>query len=885
MQNVLVKSKFTTPEYWLENERSFDSFHRLSGFPALTEFPRRAANDRIAYTIGEPATSSLAIVAGAGAGAESQATGFGPTASRTLFAASEQPPAAAIAAPTPTPTTEADTTSSDLVDTINFLLDDILGLDRSNRVYHVTATPGTEQKDDKTFITIKFEFGMGSWAHEVLDPLLVKIDPDLIEDGDSTFELQEKIAELLEPQIADYVTERTEGMTGVERGVAIAAAGALQKILASEILQPLSAHLARDLSNYDLPGLDDITDVLGNALDTLGQTYFRAFVPEIAKTYAKLGLTEILTIATSDSSPEWAQAIRTIGDGVLKPIIDNLVTDYFWDDDIEGPPGIFNDIKFGEVAGKVIAGLLVDFETLDKEILDDILGLDGENQIEEWVGDLLSDKLKGLVESGFTKGLEFLAGKYDVADLQAWFSEFSGSFDIQNLLGNFFLDYAGSELAQLFVEIDSLPEGLLSNFGSWLGSGLMGKALGSLTMDAVAGIFGEVTASAIGTAIFDGLGAILGAGIGAIAGSVVFELIDEIFDGAISDLFESIIDWIRNDSPQAYYQTVFDPQLNEFAWSHYEYSKDGSNELRLAVKSTMEAFEDKINMVIDFVGQPASFDQYYNDIFFVWGKKHYSEDFATFIGSNELLRISQNPSAEYVVKETFGLVLSHMNFHSGNPIIAMAYDQWKAEMAASGAPAITYFETDSLLDLQNLIGLARFANDYRQDPTGFDGLMASNAPIAITILHQYLLADAKGFNDATTLRGSVLGFETIGSAAAGDTIILDGPAWQAIARGGDDTIVAGAASVQIVDGGVGSDTLILAKSRNAYVATERGDGTVVLTNSASGPRSPSPGSKRSSSTAPASPSARPFRIMAALAPTRCAAIPAPIISSAMAATI
>ncbi len=715
------------------------------------------------------------------------------------------------------------TQSSDFVKTVNYLFDNVLGLDRSSKLVEVEASRSTREVtvggETKTYITIEIKFVPGAWPHQVADlvPIEFLVD-DLSDEHTMTIKLQEKIRDALTPRIGEFVANQTEGLGGVERGIAMAAGNALQNLLLSQILEPLSGPLTESLLALDLPERATIANIFGKATDDLGAKYFNAFVPEIAKTYAKLGLAEILTVVTADSSPEWAQAIRSVGQGVLHPVIDNIVANYF--QEVEGKMvGIFHGIDFNKIFGHVIADLLIDFEQLDKDILDDFLGLDGENFIEDLVADLLEGEIKEFVQGQFVDAVKFLAGDFDADKLSNLFTEFTDLTiaEVTSLLGNLFVRHAGSALAGLFVEIDSMPEALVSRYGSIIGSGALGEVLGSLAQEAVVGLFGDAALSVIGGSIFKGLGAILGAGVGAVAGSIVFELIDELFDGAISGVFEDIIDWIRNESPQAYYQTVFDPETNQFDWSGYAYSKDGSNELRLAVRSTMEAFEEKINTVIKFVGQPASFDTYYNDIFFVWGKKHYSESYATFIGSTEAMRVSQSRDPGQVVKETIGLVLSHMNFHTGHPIIAAAYDLWKGSLAGSANAA--YFETDALQALQDLIGLARFANDYRQDPTAFDLLMASDAPVAVTILQQYLQAEVKGFNAATVLKGSVLGFETIGSAAAGDTIVLDGPAWRAVGRGGDDIVHVGAAVRQEIDGGAGTDTVILGKDIGAYFAT------------------------------------------------------------------
>ncbi|HTU11687.1 MAG TPA: calcium-binding protein [Allosphingosinicella sp.] len=748
-----------------------------------------------------------------------------------------EPPVAEAATPAPPQPTEGE--ESDLLGTINYLLDEILGLDRSGKLTSVEVKTST---DDDRMLTVVVNYAPGAWPAAILEVLpsfklfSIDVDPEkLIDDHEYAFDLQAKIRDQFDGFVTEFVSKAIEGVTGPERGIAQAAVNALVKMLSAEVMTPLSQHLSESLLALDLPQGNVFGTLLGKVFDDLGKDYFKLFFPEIAKVYAKLGLSEILTLVTSGSSPDWAQAIRSVGEGVLNPVIDNIVTAYFEQDPAEDPK-ILDGIKFNEVFGNAIAAFLIDFETLNQEIIDDFLGIDGDSYIEERIADVLGDKLRDFIEDQFANAVEFLAGDFKAENVQKWFDGLDANFNLQEFLGAFFTRYAGSQLAELFVEIDSLPEQLLGQLGAWLGAELLGSTidgalsgvLSSFTVDALAAFFGEATASVIGTSIFHGLGTILGAGIGTIAGSVIFELLDDIFDGAISDLVESILDWIQNESPQAFYETVFDASLNEFRWSGYEYSKDGSDELRLAVRSTMEAFQNEINTIIDFVGEPVSLDPNFDRIMFAWGKKHFNESFASYIHPGENNKLSYNRSAEHVATETIGAVLCHMDFHGGNAIVAQAYDLWRTDIDAIAVNSLSYFQPDALQHLQSLIGLARFANDYRQDPTYFDLLMGSDTPLAITILQQYFEADAKGFHDSTILRGSVLGFETIGSAAAGDTIHLDGQARRAIARGGNDIVYIGAARAQEIDGGGGLDTVMLTKSRGAYHAVILADGEVVL---------------------------------------------------------
>jgi len=693
---------------------------------------------------------------------------------------------------------------SDLVGTINYLLDDVLGFDRENVFIGLNVTETTTSGGD---LVIALSGALGPWSTEVVELLSFAVDSEkLLNDPLYTFELEATIRERVTALVTGYVDRIAEGVAGPERALVIGATGALRDLLANEIMRPLSGLLADSIADLDLPERDDITAILGDSLDALGDTFFKDFLPGITKTYAKLGLAEILTITTTDLDPAWATAINTLGNGVVGRVLDNLLTNYFADDGAE-PLDILDNVHFSEQLGAVLTTLLVDFKTIDQEFVDDILGLDGESWIEEQLATLVSSGIRTFIDNQFVSAIEFLGGDFSAFDLDAIFSDVIGTFegDLASLISSLFLQYSPTDLAELFIEIDNLPEALAVQLGEWIGSKVLGSVIEDLAMQALTSLFGDFTLGAIGGAIFKGLGGLLGAGVGAIAGSVVFELLDYLTDGWLSDVIGDIYDWIRNDSPQAFYQAVFNPATNQFEVGG-SYSKDSEADLRQAVQATRDAFMEKVNQVLDFVGQPATIIGGYDDIYMVWGKKHYDEKFAFFIDGNESLRAAQSSDPTFIVMDAIGAVLRRTNFALGDPTIANAYEQWKIELDAAGTSNVGYVGTDAFVGLQAIIGVARFANAYRQDPTEFDALMAGDTALGVTVMQQFLEAEVRGFNGPKSLYGNVLNVEEIGSAAAGDTIHLNGPATKAVARGGDDTVY-GSVSNDVISGGTGSDIL------------------------------------------------------------------------------
>lgn len=740
-----------------------------------------------------------------------------------------------------TPSLDGAMQQSDLTNTINYLLDDVVGLDQSSKLVEVLTKPVV---DKDGLVTVDFEFSLGAWPTAVLDHLPSlkilhkELDPQkLAHDYEYTFKIQEEIKNQLDSAVSSVVDAAVGNTQGYEHGIAAAASNSIKALLSSHIVTSVSKELANSLQDLSLPDRDGILTSLDTTFKQISGDYFKLFVPEIAKVYGKLGLSEILTAATSGLSPDWSAAVRSLGRGVFEPIINNIVSNYFAEADAARP--VLNGIDFSNVFGNAIAGVLVDFDSLDKKIVDDILGIDGHGWLETTISEFLTKNINALVNDSFRDAINFLSGKIAISDIEKFFTDFEAEISvagIQNLVGQLFTNYAGSQLAQLVVNIDSLPEALVSQFASYVAGGAIGDAISAITLSAVSDLFGSAAAGAIGGAVFNGITAILGAGVGAIAGSVIFDLLDNVFDGAISGFFNKIIDWVRNDSPQAFYEVKFNSSQNQFVFQ-YEYSKDSNDEMRAAVKALSDAFQNKVEAVIDFVGQQAAFDPGYDDIWTVWGKKHFDKKYASFFGGNENAKLGYSADPTTVVNDTIGAVLEHMNFSSGNPILAEAYELWKAKIATQtdGGNA-AYATADALAELQSIVGLAHFANGYRQDPEIYDRLMGSDAAIGVTILQQFLEAQSHGFNDATVLRGSQLGVETVGSAAAGDIIYLDGAAWRAIARGGNDIIYTGAAPGQFIDGGAGDDTIVLSRTRADYVAivADANAKDAVLTDSLSG---------------------------------------------------
>ena len=223
--------------------------------------------------------------------------------------------------------------SPDLVRAIDYLFDDILGLDRSSDLVKVTAKEGVKEE----LITIDLHFSPGALPKELLEALPAKIlsfsidTEKLKKDRVYTIEVQKEIQTELDKFAATYVDMVTGQATGVERGIAMAAGSALKSLLSGEIMKGLSGELADSLLRLDLPDRKDVLEVLGDGIADVRSKYRETFIPELAKTYGKLGLAEILTTVTSGVDPAWAGVIRTVGNGVLGKVIDNIVDNYLTD--------------------------------------------------------------------------------------------------------------------------------------------------------------------------------------------------------------------------------------------------------------------------------------------------------------------------------------------------------------------------------------------------------------------------------------------------------------------------------------------------------------------------------------------------------------------------
>lgn len=717
--------------------------------------------------------------------------------------------------------------SVDLVSTINYFFDNVLGLDGSGRLAQVVATGAGSDKQ----ITIQLSTTLSSGVRGFTDLFSFiisdkQIDKYINKEIDLTHEIDKALTKFVDP----YVNQMVEGIDGVERGVAVAATDSLKNLMSARILGELAPELARALKEFDVPRADALTKVFDVSLTDLSQDYFKSFVPGVVKAYGKIGIAEILDAATADLGKDWKHAVSAVKDGVLEPILSNIVDRYFTA--VGGKaPEIFKNVEFTKVLADITSHLLINFDALDKQIVDDILGIDGHGWLESRLQPMLTNGINDFVQERFIDALDFLSGKFTANDLDKvlGLDKIPNPTEFLDLLGNVFARYAGTELAKLIVEIDSLPEAVFSQLGSFLASEAFGGTLGTIGLNTVGSMLGFASNSVIGGAIFNGLGVVLGAGIGAVVGAVVFEVIDNLFNGAISGFIGDIVDWIRNDSPQAFYRVKFNPEKNEFEFSG-RYSKDSNAKLDNAVKSMSDAFEESVDSVFKLVGQPAHVSADYDEITMVWGKKHFSESFASFREGVESWKMGFGKDASAVVGATIGAVLRRTDFRGGDAILDKAYETWKAYIGENAADA-AFATPDALTALQKLISLAKFANQYRQDSTLFDQMMAGDTPVGVTVLQQFMEAQALGFNDATTLKGSVLKQETIGSSAAGDTIYLDGSARVALARGGDDVVWAGTAAHQEVDGGTGTDTLVLSKARASYTVklVDRASHTVLIT--------------------------------------------------------
>lgn len=712
--------------------------------------------------------------------------------------------------------------TSDLAKTSNYILDNILGLDSESNLLRAFASD-TVDKDGNIEIVIKVD--PAAWSDKIIALLpseifIIKVDPakwlsKKLDDIAYTIEVEKDIRSKLDGYVGKYVDLAIADIDGVERGVAQAATNAIKARLSATISKDIPRILGTALVNFEIPEIDDFTNSFEKFFDDLGADYFELFVPELAKTFGKLGLTEILAVATSDLEPEWATAVKAIGEGVLTPVIDNIVHNYFAKSNDD--KAVFDSENFFTVFGNAMAGLLIDFKALDEKIIDDILGIDGNGFIDEALTNFLSGEIQDFVKDSFVDGVKWLSGQIDETKLAAFFENITTGLPldaIQSILGSFFLRYGGEQLAQLFVEIDSLPESVLSQIGSVLASEALGAPIGQLALGVFTDLFGSAAATAVGATIFEGLGTILGAGLGAIAGSIVFELLDDLFDGAISGVFNQIFDWIRNDSPQAFYGMTLDADSGQFVFNGNNYSKDSNNDMRAAVKAVAEAWADRVNDVLSFIDEPVTIGGSYQTVTAAWGKKHYDSKYATTIGNE--VRIVQSSSPEHVVNVTIGTVLYNTSFANGHPTIARAYEEWKILELGRGNGVLGLAAPVAYTDLQEIIGLAKFAAAYRQNPDIYDALIAGDSAVGITIPQQFFEATTAGYLDAETLRGSNLRQEEIGSASAGDTIVLDYIAHRAIARGGDDTIVTGTLPSQYVDGGTGTDTIVLASAKGTY---------------------------------------------------------------------
>ncbi|MEP4196096.1 MAG: calcium-binding protein [Aliishimia sp.] len=620
-----------------------------------------------------------------------------------------------------------------LVRLLDYVADNLLGLDQENPLASVDFDYDSDGGEVVATISL------GSIAGKVADAL--KIDIDVSKTVD-VFNVGEAISGQIDDVVQDIAGELRNLVGPSDRISAVILEPLIEDFLATKIVDDLSEVLTDAALDLELPQLGRLTDAFEDAFDIVSEDAFEKSVSSAVNFYATTGLAALSTaIQDNGVDEEYLAAVAAVGNGFLLPELNKLVDDIL---------GIGDDYTFDKdgfltsLETAVFDGLILD--DIQDEVFDDILGLDGGSQLEDSLSKLLSDETRDLFVDTVDGVVDFLSGDVNALD----FETIIGGFDVGSILSSIFTSFAADEIADLFVEIDSLGEGIASQLGTSIAAKSLGASIGGLLEGGLITLFGQGAASALGATFFQGVGTLLGGALGAIAGSLVFEAIDWISGG----WFSGIIDQWFGGSPQGFRGVKFDPNASEDNfyvsnnWGDGFYNKDDDGgKILNSVSQLAGAYAERVNSILEFVDE--GIEKYQNPslMHFAWGVKHHDEKYRVFLGHNENATLILTSNAEAAVQTATQYTLSRLTFDTSS-FRGKAYEAWKLDMAAEIGGSRYLTSKAAYAELEEYMRRADFIQAYLDDPIAFDEVLQdASSPAAIAFLKDYVWAFSKGLLD------------------------------------------------------------------------------------------------------------------------------------------
>ena len=613
-----------------------------------------------------------------------------------------------------------------LEDLLNYVSDDILGLDRTSPLASVRFRIVEKDGSRKLYVDVI----LGSATGEVVDQLseIVEIDHEF---DKKILDVTAKIRDWVNDQAVSLSNDAVAALGGDDRLFGVMLQKVAIDVARDQLVKDLSASFETAALNLTLPELSSITSAFGAAFDTIEDKLYVTAPKTLVNFYTANGIAALIEAVRHGSNGDaYATAIDRIGNGFLAPEIDKLVTALLTDETYE-----FNTDGFTEaLKTAVFDGFLLD--DIRDQFFDDFLGLDRGSEFETLLESILTDESRTIFSNALGEIMDFVTNDFSGFD----FGDLFNGFDIVDIASKLIGAVSPQDLADIFVDIDSLGEATAAHLGSLLATSILGSTFKALAVDAATALFANATATALATTLFQGLGALFTGGLGMIAGSLVYEALDWITGGWISNLIDSLF---GSDSPQVWYSVTFN---NGDLVPHLDYSKDSEASQRKAIGDIAEAYADMTSDIVDFVG--VDIDSYGGpySLAISWRMKSFGKN--VWIGpENNPIYMSTSP--ENVARAAVTYTLDRIVFDQ-DTMRGKAFEIWKDDMPAGSLALAT---SEAFLQLERYMDRADFAQAYIDNPAAIDAILAGEPSVAqAAFMIDYFWALEHGLFDGVAFR-------------------------------------------------------------------------------------------------------------------------------------
>ena len=618
-----------------------------------------------------------------------------------------------------------ETSTLPLEDLLNYLSDDVLGLDGTSPLASVAFHVVEEKTGTVVTRKLVIDVKLGSTASGVVEAFskVVKIDKDF---ESNILDITAQIRTWVGSVSGDLADAALQNLSPDNRLFGVMLNGLVDDVARNQLLNDLSSSFETAVLNLNLPELSQIKSAFGTAFDSIRDNLYVNAPKTLIHFYTANGIAALIDALRGGSNGNsYATAISKIGDGFLLGEMDKLVTSLLTDHTYS-----FDSAGFGKaLEDAVFDGFLLD--DIRDHFFDDFLGLDGKSTFETALESVLTDQTRTVFENAVGEIFDFVSNDFSGFD----FGDLLSGINVISIANQLIGAVTPQDLANIFVNIDSIGEAAASQLGSVLANAILGDTFASLAIEGATALFGDAAASALATTIFQGLGTLFTGGLGMIAGSLVYEALDWVTGGWLSHLIGSLF---GSDSPQVWYNVSFN---GGNLLPHLDASKDSDASQRKAIGDIAQAYADMTSDIIDFIGvRIASYTGPYN-LPISWRMKSFGKN--VWIGPEDH-PIFMSPHPEEVARAAVTYTLQHITFDHGT-MRGKAFDIWKHDMG-DGAMALS--TSEAFLVLEQYMGRADFAQAYVDNPTIIDAVLVGPPSIAqAAFMTDYLWALEHGLFD------------------------------------------------------------------------------------------------------------------------------------------